>query len=78
MSDGPWTRTGNTMIFRHVPFFTVERRWLPLGAPKLNLLRIGGLELSGNAGSGRGVVVAVVVPTGEMLTKPVRDDIGAA
>jgi hypothetical protein len=49
-----------------------------LGAPKLNLLRIGSFELSGNAGSGHGVVVAVVVPTGEMLTKPVRDDIGAA
>ena len=61
------------MIFRHVPLSTLERRWLPLRAPKLNLLRIRGLELSANAGSGHGVVVL----TGEVLTKPVRDDIGA-
>jgi hypothetical protein len=60
------------MIFRHVPYFTVERRWLPLGAPKLNLLRIGGLELSRNAGSGHGVVVAVVVLAELMLTTSIR------
>ena len=70
----PGLEPGTPMIFRHVPSFTVERRWLPLSVPKLNLLRIGGLELSGNARSGHGVVV----PTGEMLTKRVRDDIGAA
>src|SRR5215211_3257691 len=34
-SGGTRTRTGDTMIFRHVPLFTVERRWLPLGPPKL-------------------------------------------
>ena len=62
------------MIFRNVMLSSIEHHWLPLGAPRLNLLRIQGLELSGNAGSGHGVVV----PTGEMLTKAVRDDIGAA
>jgi hypothetical protein len=38
-SGGTRTRTGDTMIFRHVPLSTVERRWLPLSAPKLNLGR---------------------------------------
>jgi len=65
------TRTGDTMIFRHVPLSTVERRWLPLGAPKLKSGRSRRRRTSENAGSGHGVVVAVVVLTGEVLTKPV-------
>jgi hypothetical protein len=71
------TRTGDTMIFRHVPYFTVERRWLPLDAPKLKSGRSRRRKTSENAGSGHGVVVAVVVLTEEALTNPVRNLIGA-
>jgi hypothetical protein len=60
------------MIFRHLPLSTVERRWLPLSVPKLNLLRIRGLELSRNAGSGHGVMVAVVVLAELTLTTSIR------
>jgi len=38
-SGGTRTRTGDTMIFRPVPLSTVERRWLPLSAPRPNLGR---------------------------------------
>jgi hypothetical protein len=49
---------------------------LPLGASKPKSGRPRRRKTPKNAGGGHGVVVAIVVATGEALTKPVLDGIG--